>query len=62
MAFPIKDLGSLIYLFFGVEAITYADGISNNGFPLDLDDHKNKKESPPIFFVRVWLATRDTCF
>ena len=23
----------------------------HNGFSLDLDDHKNKKESPPIFFV-----------
>ena len=25
----------------------------HNGFSLDLDDHKNKMESPPIFSVRV---------
>ena len=25
----------------------------HNGFPLDLEDHKNKMESPPIFSVRV---------
>ena len=30
----------------------------HNGFPLDLDDHKNKRESPPIFSVRVWSVTR----
>ena len=33
----------------------------HNGFPLDLDDHKNKMESPPIFSVRVWSVTRDAC-
>ena len=25
----------------------------HNGFPLDLDDLKNKMESPPIFSIRV---------
>ena len=25
----------------------------HNSFPLDLDDHKNKMESPPIFSIRV---------
>ena len=25
----------------------------HNGFPLDLKDHKNKMELPPIFSVRV---------
>ena len=29
----------------------------HNGFPLDLDDHKNKMESSPIFSVRVWSVT-----
>ena len=27
----------------------------HNGFPLDLEDHKNKMESPPIFSVRKLL-------
>ena len=27
--------------------------LCHNGFPLNLDDHKNKMESSPIFFVRV---------
>ena len=27
--------------------------VCHNGFPLDLDDHKNKMESPSIFSVRV---------
>ena len=35
--------------------------LCHNGFPLDLEDHKNM-ESPPIFSVRVWSVTRDTCF
>ena len=29
------------------------DACCHNGFPLDLDDHKNKKESPLIFSVPV---------
>ena len=33
----------------------------HNSFPLDLDNHKNKMESPPIFFVRVWSIIRDAC-
>ena len=28
----------------------------------DLDDHKNKMESPPIFSVRVWSVTRGPYF
>ena len=27
----------------------------------DLEDHKIKMESPPIFSVRVWSVTRGTC-
>ena len=30
----------------------------HNGFPLDLEDHKNQMELPPIFSVRVWSVIR----
>ena len=35
------------------KAMRLSNDTCHNGFPLDLNDHKNKKESPPIFSVRV---------
>ena len=35
----------------------------HNGFPLRLrKTTENQMELPPIFSVRVWSVTRDTCF
>ena len=34
----------------------------HNSFPLDLDDHKNQMESPPILSVQVWSVIWNTWF
>ena len=44
--FPIYYVSKALYDF----ELNYS---CHNGFPLDLDDHKTKMKSPPIFSVRV---------
>ena len=45
--------GSFKGIRFTLGFLGIATAYCHNGFPFDLDDHKNKMESPPIFFARV---------